>query len=49
MTRILFLTGALVLSGCSSSRSQSDIERVRQAVTAALVAWKLKDPPEKMK
>jgi hypothetical protein len=49
MTRILFLTGALVLAGCSSSRPQSDIDRGRQAVIAALDGWKAKDPPEKLK
>ena len=49
MTRILILASALVLAGCSSSRPQSDIDRGRQAVTAALDAWKFKDPPEKLK
>jgi hypothetical protein len=49
MNRILFLTSALVLAGCSSSRPQSDIDRGRQAVTAALDSWKSKDPPEKLK
>jgi hypothetical protein len=49
MTRLVFLIGALALTSCSSGRPQSDIERGRQAVMAALDSWKTNDPPEKLK
>lgn len=49
MTRFLILTSALVAAGCSSSRPQSEIERGRQAVTAALDSWKANEPPAKLK
>jgi hypothetical protein len=49
MTRALFLASALIVSGCSSSRPQSEIDRGRQAVTAALESWKNNDRPDKLK
>jgi len=49
MTRVLFLTSVLFVAGCSSSRPESEIERGRQAVTAALDSWKSNDPPAKLR
>ena len=49
MTRFLILISALGIAGCSSARPQSDIERGRQAVTAALESWKANEPPQKLK
>ena len=49
MTRLLLFTGTLFVAGCSSSRSQSDIERGHHAVMAALDSWKTNDPPAKLK
>ena len=49
MPRFLILTIALTAAGCTSSRSQSDIERGRQAVTAALDSWKANEPPASLK
>jgi hypothetical protein len=49
MTRILVFVIALCVLGCSSSRPQSEIERGRQAVTAALESWKTNSPPDKLK
>jgi hypothetical protein len=50
MTRCLFslLLLTLVL-GCGSGRSESDIERGRTAVVAALDSWKANAPPAKLK
>ena len=49
MTRMVLVTSALALAGCSSTRPQSDLERGRQAVTAALDSWKANDSPDKLK
>ncbi len=50
MTRLAMLLGVLLLvSGCGSRRPESDIERGKQAVVAALDAWKANDPPAKLK
>jgi hypothetical protein len=35
--------------GCGASRSQADIDRGRQAVVAALDAWKGNEPPARLK
>ena len=37
------------LIGCGSRRPESEIERGRAAVAAALDAWKANDPPAKLK
>ncbi len=49
MPRFLMLTIALAAAGCSSGRPQSEIERGRQAVMAALDSWKANDSPAKLK
>ncbi|MCS6865156.1 MAG: hypothetical protein RMJ56_13510 [Gemmataceae bacterium] len=41
---LVVLTATAWLVGCASSRSESDIERGRLAVCAALEAWKAKEP-----
>ncbi|MCI0701608.1 MAG: hypothetical protein L0241_11045 [Planctomycetia bacterium] len=38
-----------LLCGCGSRRSEADIERGRQAVSAALDAWKANEPSAKLK
>jgi hypothetical protein len=42
------LLATVLLLGCSSSRSESDIERGRQAVCAALDAWKAREPASQL-
>lgn len=37
------------MMGCGSQRPEADIERGRLAVSAALDAWKLKEPASKLK
>jgi hypothetical protein len=49
MFRFLVLAGAFAVLGCSSSRPESEIERGRQALTAALESWKTNSPPDKLK
>jgi hypothetical protein len=50
MTRLLLALMLLSLAaGCGSRRPQSDIDRGRTAVTAALDSWKANDSPEKLK
>ena len=50
MTRLTFLLGVLLFAtGCGSRRPESDVERGRQAVVAALDAWKANDPPARLK
>ncbi len=43
----LFLVALLV--GCGSRRPESEIERGRAAVVAALDSWKANEPPAKLK
>ncbi|HET6574668.1 MAG TPA: hypothetical protein VFG68_13760 [Fimbriiglobus sp.] len=40
---------AVAAVGCGSSRPQADLDRGRQAVTAALDNWKANEPPAKLK
>ena len=52
MTRCVIALGLLALvTGCGSgsSRPESEIERGRAAVAAALDAWKANEPPSKLK
>jgi hypothetical protein len=50
MTRILFAFALPVLvAGCGSGRSEAEVARGRQAVTAALDSWKANEPPAKLK
>lgn len=50
MTRLALLLGVLLfITGCGSRRAESDIERGKQAVVAALDGWKANDPPTKLK
>jgi hypothetical protein len=50
MTRLTLTCALLILiAGCSSGRSESDIARGRQAVTAALDSWKANEPAAKLK
>jgi hypothetical protein len=50
MTRVLILLGTgLLVAGCGSHRSASDIDRGRQAVIAALDSWKASEPAAKLK
>jgi hypothetical protein len=43
------LSLVLLAAGCGSRRTESDIERGKQAVVAALDSWKTNDPPAKLK
>jgi hypothetical protein len=50
MTRLVVFLGLLLLaSGCGSRRPESEIERGRQAVVAALDSWKAGEPAAKLK
>jgi hypothetical protein len=49
MTRLCLLLVLLVAAGCGTRRPASDIDRGRQAVSAALDSWKANDPPAKLK
>jgi len=47
--RLLFLALALLGAGCGQRRSDAEIARGKQAVTAALDSWKNNEPPAKLK
>jgi hypothetical protein len=50
MTRITLLLGILsAVVGCSGGRPESEVERGKQAVVAALESWKAKEPAAKLK
>jgi hypothetical protein len=49
MTRLTLVLILVVVAGCGTRRPAADIERGRQAVAAALDAWKGNDPPAKLK
>jgi hypothetical protein len=50
MLRTVFVVlVAFSLAGCGSSRPESEIERGRAAVVAALDSWKAGEPPAKLK
>lgn len=45
----MLLIAALFVAGCGSRRPESEIERGRQAVAAALDSWKANEPAAKLK
>ena len=49
MTRFALLLVALVFAAGCGGRPQSEIDRGKQAVVAALDSWKAKEPPTKLK
>jgi hypothetical protein len=49
LIRLLMLVLLPLAGGCGSSRPQADIDRGRQAVTAALDNWKANEQPAKLK
>ena len=49
MTRFAPLLAALVFAAGCGGRPQSEIDRGRQAVVAALYSWKANEPPAKLK
>ena len=46
---VAFSLFAVVVTGCGSSRPQAEVDRGRQAVTAALDNWKANEPPARLK
>lgn len=46
---VAFSLFAVAVAGCGSSRPRADIDRGRQAVTAALDNWKADEPPTRLK
>ena len=50
MTRVIVSLGlVLLVGGCGSRRPEADVNRGRQAVTAAMDSWKANEPPSKLK
>jgi hypothetical protein len=48
MTRFALFAALVFVAGCGG-RSQSEIDRGRQAVVAALDSWKANEPPTKLR